>query len=357
MHPSRLHCYNPPVDEKAYIDRRRPDWERLAAILARASSRAGLKSLSGSELLDLGKLYRRITSDLSYLKASSSDEDLVLYLNELAGRAHGYLYANAPPGGIRSILNFLLRGFPVLFRAKWRFIAAAAAMLLLSGAFAAVKVKTSPAAYVHFVPQQFAEIKIPKGDEPVGQGAGELIAPATLSSGIMANNIFVSFRAFAGGVTFGALTAWELIKNGLMLGALAVILSPSAAWALRFWSLILPHGIIELTAICIAGGAGFILGWALIAPGNLSRWDSLRKASREALPLIGGVVAMLIVAGLIEGFITPSSLPPALKLVFAGLTAVGLVLYFDRPGREHSTLTRSAVDSREAGRSLRSPHS
>jgi uncharacterized membrane protein SpoIIM required for sporulation len=150
----------------------------------------------------------------------------------------------------------------------------------------------------------------------------------------MTNNIWVSFQAFAGGITFGAFTVYVLIQNGLVLGALGATLSTTAPRALRFWSLILPHGVIELMAIFIAAGAGLILGWSLIAPGNVSRWDALRKASRDALPLVGGVVAMLIVAGCIEGFITPSPLPARLKLAFAGLTAIGLTLYFSRAGRQ-----------------------
>lgn len=320
------------MDEKTYVERRRPDWERLAALLDRASSRRGLKSLSGQELVDLGKLYRRVTADLSYLKASSWSEDLILYLNELAGRAHGHLYADTPTGGMRSVSNFLLRGFPILFRQKWQFIAVAAAILVVSGVYAAAVVKMNPPAFASLAPEPFKTMKPPKGGTLPKTGLGESGVPATLSSVIMTNNIYVSFRAFAGGVTFGAWTVRELVQNGLMLGALAAAMTPNSAWALRFWSLILPHGIIELTAICVAAGAGLLLGWGLIRPGNLSRWDSLRKASREALPLMGGAVAMLVVAGVIEGFITPSSAPPWSKLSFAGLTGVGLVFYFGRGG-------------------------
>jgi uncharacterized membrane protein SpoIIM required for sporulation len=158
--------------------------------------------------------------------------------------------------------------------------------------------------------------------------------PATISSAVISNNIKVSITAFAGGVTFGLLTVYALVTNGLMLGALGAYFSTSPARARDFWSLILPHGIIELTAISIAGAAGLILGWAMIAPGNLSRWDSLRKASREALPLVGGVAAMLILAGLIEGFFTPSPLSASVKLLFSALTAVGLVFYFFRENRK-----------------------
>lgn len=319
------------MDERAFIDRRRPEWEHLAAILQRTSS-GGLKSLSGPELHDLGKLYRRVTSDLSYANANSASEDLLIYLNELAGRAHGYVYADAPSGGIGPAVGFLLRGFPILFRGKFRFIAAAALIFILASILAGVSVGLDRNTSDSFLPRQFESVG--SDSSPDAKHAEGVPIPATLSSQIMINNIWVSCAAFAGGVTFGLFTVFALIQNGVLLGALAVVYCTSWTKTIDFWSLILPHGIIELTAIFIAGGAGLILAWALIAPGNLSRWDSLRRASREAVPLIGGVVAMLIIAGCIEGFITPAPLPPELKLAFAAVTGIALILYFGRAGRE-----------------------
>ncbi len=149
----------------------------------------------------------------------------------------------------------------------------------------------------------------------------------------MTNNIKVSLLAFGGGFTFGAFTTYVLLYNGAMLGEFAVKHSTKTA-GLKFWSIILPHGIIELTAIMISGGAGLILGWALVAPKNLSRLNSLRKASREALPLMGGVVAMLVVAGCIEGYFSPSNASATAKLIFAGFTAIVLIVYFGFAGRD-----------------------
>jgi uncharacterized membrane protein SpoIIM required for sporulation len=153
---------------------------------------------------------------------------------------------------------------------------------------------------------------------------------------LMTNNIKVSLGAFAGGVTFGLLTVYMLIYNGLILGAFLGNPPPGLRDPLDWCAYIFPHGVIELTAICIAGGAGLILGWSLIAPGNLSRWDSLRKSSRDALPLIGGVVAMLIIAGFIESCVARSTLPRGLKLSVAEVTAVGLIAYFGLGGRGKS---------------------
>ncbi len=320
------------MDERTFVERRRPDWVRLGDILDRASSKK-LRGLSRAELLDVGKLYRRVTSDLSYVKANSASEDLLYYLNDLAGRAHGCLYADAPKNPGRSIVTFLLRGFPILFRANARMIGISSAIFLLSGVFAATLVATNPKSYAKLVPPMFAQADSGSDDKLGPDEESGIAFPASMSSGIMVNNIYVSARAFAGGITFGVWTVRELVENGKMLGALGMRYSRKPEVALRFWSLILPHGFIELLAIAIAGGAGLILGWGLISPGNLTRWDSLRLASHEALPLMGGVVAMLVIAGSIEGFITPSPLDAWTKIIFSGVTAVGCVLYFGFVGR------------------------
>jgi uncharacterized membrane protein SpoIIM required for sporulation len=322
------------MDERAFVERRRPEWVRLEDMLKRTSS-GNLHGLSRTELMDLGKLYRRVTSDLSYVKSNTSNQDIILYLNDLAGRAHGLLYADAPRNLGRSIVTFLLRGFPILFRAHGRMIAISSAIFLLSAFFAAGMVAHNPKSFNKLVPAMLRGADDSGADDKLGPDEDKGIAtPASFSSGIMTNNIFVSIRAFAGGVTFGVWTVRELVENGKMLGALGMRFSRKPKVALRFWSLILPHGIIELLAIAIAGGAGLILGWSLISPGNLTRWDSLRLASRQAAPLMGGVIGMLVVAGMIEGFITPSPLDAWTKLAFAGVTAIGCVLYFGLAGRD-----------------------
>lgn len=293
-------------------------------MLRRANSRRGLKALSGPELSDLGKLYKRVTSDLAYAKANSSNEQLISYLNELAGRAHGLLYTDKPISTSHSLITFLLSGFPILFRAKWKFIAFATGMMIASTIFAAIVVKHNPAVASHWIPFTGGS------DQPVNT------TPAQLSGYLMTHNILVSIMAFAGGITFGAFTAYAIIGNGLMLGAFLVKPYKFLHGPLDVIAFIFPHGVIELTAICISGAAGLILASALIAPGNLSRLDSLKKASKEALPLMGGVAIMLVIAGCIEGCVARSQLDRSLKIAIAGLTAVGLLAYFGLAGRSHS---------------------
>jgi uncharacterized membrane protein SpoIIM required for sporulation len=335
------------VDERAYVDRRRPEWERLAEIIRRVSKPNGLRSLSGSELADLGKLYRRVTSDLAYVKANFVSEDIIIYLNDLAGRAHGLLYTDAPTGGIRSVVSFLLTGFPILFREKKRFIAISAAIMIVSAIFAAVVVIQNPATADRFIPHQFRDsskrYETPRGSSPPSEHQFNNQTPATLSSFLMANNIRVSLLAFAGGITFGILTVYLLISNGMVLGAFLIRPYSFLRDPIDIIAFIFPHGVIELTAIVISAAAGLILGWSLVAPGNLSRWDSLKKASRDALPLMGGVVAMLVIAGCIESCVARTNIDRSIKLGFAIFSAIGLILYFGWSGRGRQAKEQSST--------------
>lgn len=317
-------CYNPSVDERAYVERRRPEWEQLAKILGRASS--GLKGLSGNDLTELSKLYRRLTSDLSYVTANSTNQELITYLNELAGRAHGYLYADVPKNPLHSFRSFLLSGFPILFRKKKHFIAASLLIMLAGTFFSAIAVTIEPKLAYNYYPAEYGK----KETSPTEHTPNP--APATFSSFLMTHNIQVSFTVFAGGITFGILTVIELLQNGLMLGAFAANAPPGLKNPLDWCAYIFPHGFIELSAIIIAGAAGLMLGWALIAPGNLTRWDALRRASREAIPLMGGVVVMLVIAGILESCVARTTVPRELKLCIAATTALGLIAYFGWAG-------------------------
>jgi uncharacterized membrane protein SpoIIM required for sporulation len=149
----------------------------------------------------------------------------------------------------------------------------------------------------------------------------------------MSNNVRVTFAAFAGGILAGVGTVVALVMNGIMLGAVAGIFANYSA-NLHLWAFILPHGVIELTAICIGGGAGLWLGSAFVLPGRITRREALVVRGREAVSLIGGVAVMLVVAGMIEGFISPSELPNPVKFALAALFALLLVAYLGLAGRD-----------------------
>jgi uncharacterized membrane protein SpoIIM required for sporulation len=165
-------------------------------------------------------------------------------------------------------------------------------------------------------------------------GFDQHLAPA-MSALIITNNIQVTAIAFAGGMTLGVLTLWAILNNGLMLGATGALFA-SKGFGLDFWATIAPHGVIELSAIQIAGGAGLLIASGIIAPGRLRRVDALRMRARRAGVLILGVAAMLVVAGTLEGFVSPQRTPELFRMSVGAVTALALILYFGIAGREHA---------------------
>jgi len=309
------------VDERAFIDQKQQSWQRLSEALDKAR-KTGAGSLTRDQLRSIGDLYRGLLSDLAFARTQQASEGLVSHLNELAGRAHGFLYTSTG-ARLRGIVPFFVREFPALFRSTLAYTLAAALIFFIGWAVPVIDPDTRDS----LVPQ-----KLSRPDENEGGSPLAGIDPAMISSFIMVNNIQVGILAFAGGVTAGAFTVYELFNNGMVIGAVAEKAAPIMG-PKTFWSLILPHGIIELTAIFICGGAGLMLGAAIIAPGNLRRVDSLKLAGAKAIRLFAGAVMMFAIAAVIEGFITPSVLPASYKLTFAAGTAVALPLYLGFAGQ------------------------
>lgn len=313
-------CYNPLVDEGSFVEQKKQSWGELSASLDQVRL-SGARSLTREQLRSVGGRYRALVSDLSFARTQGASDGLVTYLNELAGRAHGVVYAarSARLGGITS---FVFREFPSLFRRTFNYTLLATMIFFIGWAISA----TSPEIREGVFPREVT--KPAKGSDSPLSG----VDPSTISSLIMTNNISVGIYAFAGGITAGVYTVYELAKNGLVIGAVATKAAPVMG-QVRFWSLILPHGVIELMAIFICGGAGLMLGGAIIAPGNMRRVDSVRFAAAKAIRLFGGAVLFFVIAGMIEGFITPSKLPAQFKLGFAAFTAIALALYLGFAGR------------------------
>lgn len=287
----------------------------------------GTKSLTRDQLSLIGTRYRALVSDLSFARTQRASDGLLTYLNELAGRAHGVVYVSRG-AKLKGVVSFFFKDFPSLFRRTANYTLVAAMIFGMGWAISA----TSPEMCDYAYPGQIAKPSKAGGSESALFG----VDPALLSGFIMTNNINVGIRAFAGGITAGVYTVYQLGHNGLVIGAVATKAAPVMG-RLRFWALILPHGVIELMAIFICGGAGLLLGAAIIAPGNLRRVDSVRLAGGTALKLFAGAVMMFVIAGIIEGFVTPSQLPAWSKLAFAGLTAVALTAYFALAGSDAAT--------------------
>jgi len=325
-----------------YVAAHRAGWKRLSDLVDKAQ-KSRLTSLTDGELHEMGALYRRTSSDLARAQTryanTAAGRDLVRSLNDLVLRAHTQVYSAPAPQPFHA-QDFVLFGFPAAFRRNWAAIMAAASLMFLPGLFAYVSTVVNPDTAKMFVPIEVIQEVQKRAQQKITTGWGGntnyegLMSSPGISSAIMVNNIKVSAKAAAYGVTMGIGTGLVLIFNGLMLGGLSGMATVYHT-DLLYWAVILPHGIIELTAIAIAGGAGLKLAGALYAPGHLPRRDALRLAGNEAIQLVVGVVMMLVVAGIIEGFLTPLPLPPLLKIGFALCTAIGLIAYLSvkqKPG-------------------------
>ena len=152
------------------------------------------------------------------------------------------------------------------------------------------------------------------------------------ASQIITNNIKVSIFAFAGCVTLGISTVWVIIFNGLMLGGEGALFA-NAGFGQDFWATVAPHGVIELTAIQLAGAAGLLIAAGIVAPGRFRRSDAIRANAKRAGVLFAGVASMLLVAGTIEGFFSPLRFGIDVRIGAGTLTAVLLALYFSLAGR------------------------
>ena len=319
----------PTLDQ--WLEERRNDWDRLTQILdlIRAS---GMSSVTQSELDELGRLYRKATSDLAYAQSHFRDPDTLWYLNRLVARAHSNIYIGSP-ARMKKVGRFFSRDFPRTFRSAGAFIAVACLVMILAMFAGYALGAWSPATVEAMVSEKMRE-----GIKEMGQCHQQgceipVEIRSTLASIIMVNNIQVGFISFALGIGLGVGTVIVLAYNGLFLGILAAYTIRYGV-GLLFWSLVVAHGVIELPAIFICGGGGLLLGYALINPGDHTRKDALVLNGRQAVRLILGTLPLFALAALIEAFITPTNLSPAFKTAFAGLMIVGLGLYLFGAGRD-----------------------
>jgi uncharacterized membrane protein SpoIIM required for sporulation len=228
----------------------------------------------------------------------------------------------APAGSWQRLLLFFGRDVPRLYCEAGRFVLASFLMFALPALAAYLVALGNPSAVEEILPARMTSL-VREGRLWVDIEAERR---SLFASVIMTNNLQVSILAFAGGILLGTLTTYVLIQNGLMLGA---VFGYTQVYGLAgdLAGFVSPHGYLELSVIFIAGGAGLQLAWAVISPGLLRRRDALTRAAQRAVLLLVGSAPWMVIAGLIEGFISPSGLPREAKLLFGALTGLALYLF------------------------------
>ena len=319
------------MDVRLFLQNNRGPWSQLEHLLDLHDS-GGLGALSKDQVRDLARLYRKVSADLLLARQLTGQDDTALYLEGLVGRGYPVLYApkRFKP---KTVSTFFSHRWPRLVARERAYFTTSGAVFGLGFMVALTLTLADPVAFDHLIPSEWAASYAERSDDPLAKRFGTMsdAQAAEFSSELMTNNIRVTLRCFVLGLTFGVGTLAILFKNGALLGAIAANFSEWGQ-ALEFWAMILPHGVPEIFAIILGGAGGFILADALLRPGRQRRSEALRKRGIEALALVSAAVPLLILAGLIEAFITPlSGIPPAAKLGFAGCLAVGLFTWLRAP--------------------------
>jgi uncharacterized membrane protein SpoIIM required for sporulation len=316
------------VTGERFVERKRETWEAFRA-KARSIEGSGVAALTAGEIPGFAAQYREVAADLARARTYGVPAPVIEYLERLVAAGHTAMYRNRASHERRPFLPQLTRGFPAAVLESWRYVLAAFLLFMVPGVIGYTVVRTRPDIADEIAPPVMvsrAQAAADREARGIGYAQSADQDLPVMAAFIIQNNINVCFMAFAGGLLAGLLTVVSLAANGLSLGVgLGVFANYHAArYLLTF---VAGHGVLELTAIFISGGAGLRLAHALIAPGDRTRRDALVLEGRIAARMIGMVVVLLTIAGTIEGMLSASDAPAALKFLVSGTSAVFLGLY------------------------------
>jgi len=311
---------------KRWISTREENWQRLDSLLSKIE-RKRLKSLKSSEIRELASLYRSITADLARARTYNVSHTLFQSLQLLATRAYTQIYQGSRKQEWEGVIQFYRWGFPAIVQQTFPYIIAATGLFILGMLVGWWYSWQDPKFMSLLIPESLISQVRDQGELWMGSIVG--IEPLA-SSNIMINNISVSFSAVAGGITGGIFTIYILVFNGLLIGSIATLVAENNL-AYPFWAFVLPHGVLELPAIFFAGGAGLLLGRGILFPGKYLRLEAIKYYSSLAAQLVFGVVPLLMIAGIIEGFFSPNPIIPDPVKYLVGLAIfILLVMYCNR---------------------------
>jgi uncharacterized membrane protein SpoIIM required for sporulation/uncharacterized RDD family membrane protein YckC len=315
------------VTGERFLAHKRDAWEAFRAA-AQQLEQGGLARLPAALIPGFAARYREVAADLARARTYGIDPHVVAYLERLVGAGHNVLYQERATRRAPFALH-LLKDFPAAVVTSWRFVLAAFLLFMVPAVVGFVMLRERPQLAEEIVSPVMvsrAEQAAERQAEGVGYARAEGGERPVIAAAIISNNIRVCIVAFAGGMLAGLLTVWALVFNGLAIGTgFGVFANYHAAAYLA--TFVAAHGVLELTAIFISGGAGLRLAHALIAPGDRTRPDALVVDGRIAMRMVGAVVFLLAIAGAIEGLLSTSDAPAALKFAVGGASAVLLILY------------------------------
>lgn len=314
---------------------READWRRLESLLNRVD-KGGARALRRDELLAMPVLYRQALASLSVARAISLDAALIDYLEGLCTRAYFFVY------GVRTrplerIAAFLWRDWPAAVRGLWRETTMSGAFFMMGALVAFLLVRQDPEWFYSFIDRGLAAGRGPEA--PAAYLEQTLRQSATLKDGLAAmaaflftHNAQIALFAFALGFALCVPTAALMVVNGSVLGAFLAVFAAKGLFVPALgWLMI--HGVTEIFAVILAGAAGFSIGWSVAFPGERTRLDAATDAGRAGALVMGGVVLMLFVAGLLEGFARQLIQADAARFAVAGASALFWGLYFYWPRR------------------------
>jgi uncharacterized membrane protein SpoIIM required for sporulation len=315
------------VDLDAYVAAHQHEWARLEQLLGRARRP---RRLTGPEVDELVDLYQRTATHLSVIQSAGRDAALIARLSSLVARARGAV-AGGRQALWRDVARFLREDFPaVCYRTRWWWLGAAAAFILVATSYG-VFIAHSPQAQLAVAPPEVVKRLVEHDFADYYSSA-----PAhDFTSKVFTNNVFVAAMAILFGILLGLPVLYVLYQNAMSVGVAGGLMAANGRTG-QFFGLILPHGILELTAVFVACGLGLKLGWTVVDPGGRTRSIALAEEGRALVVGTLGLVLVLLTSGFIEGFVTPSGLPTWLRVGIGVLAeAVFLAWVFVLGRRAH----------------------
>jgi uncharacterized membrane protein SpoIIM required for sporulation len=321
------------VTRRDFVKARKEDWNRFERLLVRYDRKSSA-TMSQERAEEFSRLFRLVANDLAVVRAQNWSGQLSEYLNGLVARAHNAFYT-APPGRFSDLVHFLLVGYPRVFRRHIGYFAAASGLFFVPFVVTLLLVLHDPTVATRILPrEQLIMMENMYNEDPDAENREFDEQRAMMAGFYVQHNVGIALKAFGVGILFAVPTISVLLYNGIVLGAsIGYTLASGPTQAKAISTFVIGHGAFELTAIAVAGGAGLMLGDAILHRGRRSLAESLATKGIDAVKIASGAAAMLVIAALIEAFWSPSPVPSAVKYVVGAGLWVVVVLYLALAGR------------------------